>query len=150
MLIAKNRKALWNYEPIEKYLAGIKLKGYEAKAIREKNVSFEGSYVKLVDNKPYVINLHIGRYSKQSQDIEKQNPKRDRELLLNKNEILKITNYLNEKGKTVVPLALLLKNNLIKLEIAVVKGRKEFEKKTVAKEKQMKRDLEMYTKELRG
>ena len=140
MLLAKNRKALHNHEILEKFIAGIVLKGYEVKAIKEGKVAFEGAFVKIVNNNAVVTGLHIGKYSKQWQDV--QDTRVDRQLLLNQREIQKIRQETQQKGKTVIPLALLLKNNLIKLEIATVKGRKKHEKKTLAKEKQIKKDLE--------
>lgn len=147
MLVSKNRKALFNYEVVEKYIAGIVLFGYEVKAIREGNVNFEGSYIKLNDNNDlYVINLYIGKYSKQSKNKAESDPKRPRKLLLNKKEITEIRRAIAEKGKTAVPLALLLQHNLLKLEMAIVKGKKDFEKKTTAKEKQIKKDLDIEMK----
>lgn len=149
MLLVKNKKATWNYEIIEKFVAGIMLKGYETKALREGNGSFEGAYIKMEENVPILVNANIGKYSKQSQEIEKTDPKRDRKLLLNKNEIRKIQRALEEKGKTAVPLAFLLQHNLIKLELAIVKGQKEYEKKHVAKEKQIKKDLDKFNSLIR-
>lgn len=149
MLLAKNRKGLRNYDILEKFVAGVVLKGYEVKAIREGNVSFEGAYVKMIDGAPTLISTHIGKYSKQSQDIEDLNPKRDRELLLNKREIYKIERELNQKGKSAIPLAFILRNNLIKLEIAVVKGRKAHRVKQVEKDKQVQKDLEKFNAQTR-
>ena len=146
MLLAKNKQALFNYEVIEKFMAGIVLRGYEVKAVREGNVNMTGSYVTVAEDGVYVVGLHIGRYSKLSQIINDDALGRSRKLLLNTGEIAQIRRHLSEKGKTVVPLALLLKNNLVKLEIALVKGMKKHEKKVVAKEKQVKRDLEMARK----
>ena len=146
MLLHKNKKALFNYEVVEKFLAGISLYGYEVKAIKEKNVSFEGAYISVQDSGLgkgiFVVGLNIGKYSKQSQEHDDTATRRPRQLLLNKIEIAKIARELAEKGKTAVPLALLLKNGKIKLEIAVVKGRKKYEKKGVLKERQIKSDLE--------
>lgn len=147
MLVAKNKKGLFNNEVIEKYLAGIVLKGYEVKAIREKNVSFEGAYISVVNGLVVIKNLHIGKYSKQSQDHTDLGAKRDRQLLLNKTEIRQLTKHISEKGKTAIPLALLLKNGKIKLELAVVKGRKKHEKKSVLKERQMEIDLKKEAKQ---
>lgn len=141
MLIAKNRKALFNFEIIEKYTAGIVLEGYEVKAIKDRQVSFEGAYVKVERNEAFLINMHIGRYSKQTQKPDEIKEKRPRKLLLNKKEIYQIIRQTQEKGKTVVPLALVLQNNLVKLELAVVKGRKKYEKKQVAKTRQVEKDL---------
>lgn len=150
MLIAKNKKALFNFEIVEKFIAGIELLGYEVKAVKEKNVSFEGSYIVVRDGDIYVVNLNIGKFSKQSQPVDPEMQKRPRRLLLEGREIEKITRHLGEKGKTAVPLALLLNHGLIKLEIATVKGRKEFEKKVVAKEKQIKKELEHENRHYKG
>ena len=147
MLLAKNRKALFNFQIIDKYIAGIVLAGHEVKAVREGKVNFEGSHVEIKDNEPYVVNLHIGRYSKQSTTKKPYSEIRPRKLLLNKKEIEKIKREILEKGKTAVPLAVLLQHNIIKIELATVKGKKEFEKKQTTKEKQIKRDMEKEAKE---
>jgi len=148
-LLAKNRKALFNHSIIDRYDAGIVLKGYEVKAIREGKADFEGSYIKVDSGEIFVVNLNIGRYSKQSKESEGFNPKRDRKLLLNKNEIAEVYREISQKGKTAVPLALVLSNNKIKLEFAVVKGKKEFEKKQTAKERQIRKDMKIEAKEFR-
>jgi SsrA-binding protein len=147
MLLAKNKKALHNYEVVQKFLAGIELKGYEVKAIREGKADFEGAYIRFLENRPFVVGMHVGRYSRQSQDVD--DTRRSRALLLNKNEVLKLQQEIVKKGKTAVPLALVLRNNMVKLELAIVKGRKKYEKKVVAKEKQIKKDLEKETKDIR-
>ncbi|MFC1622273.1 SsrA-binding protein SmpB [Patescibacteria group bacterium] len=149
MLIAKNRKALFNYEIVEKFLAGIELKGYEVKALREKKVNFEGAYISLLEGVPHLVNLHIGRYSNQSQEYNEQEARRPRKLLLLKPEIHKLQREISEKGKTAVPLAILLKNNIIKIELAVVKGKKKHQKKVLLKARQQKEDLEKQFKEKR-
>lgn len=141
MLLAKNRKALYNNVLVEKFVAGIVLRGYEVKAIREGKVNFEGAYIAIKGGKVFVVNMHIGRYSKQSQDISDDETQRQRQLLLSKDEIDKLTKELRQKGKTAVPLALILQNNLIKLELATVKGRKDYEKKHLEKERQIQKDL---------
>ena len=78
MLIVKNRKALFNHQIVEKFLAGIELKGYEVKAIKENNVTFEGAHVSVTDGQVFVQNLHIGKYSKQSQEYKEQESRRPR------------------------------------------------------------------------
>ncbi len=149
MLLAKNKKALHNYEIVEKYVAGIVLKGNEVKAIREGKVSFEGSYISIDKGIPSVKNMNIGKYSKQSEkSLAGYDEKRPRLILLEQQEIRNILRETAEKGKTAVPLALVLQHNLIKLEVATVKGRKEFEIKTVAKEKQIKKDLQKEAKSM--
>lgn len=148
-LLAKNRKALFNHSVISRFDAGVVLKGHEVKAIREGKVDFEGSYIKVVKDEVFVVNLKIGKYSKQSTQTNPLDEKRDKKLLLNKNEIAEINRDISEKGKTSVPLALVMSNNKIKLEIAVVKGKKEFEKKQTAKERQIRKDMKVEAKELR-
>jgi SsrA-binding protein len=147
MLLVKNRKALFNHEVIEKFLAGIELRGYEVKAIKENNVSFEGSYVDVEEGEVFVKNLHIGKYSRQSQSFSEVDSRRPRRLLLNKNEIIKVQKEITEKGKTAVPLALLLKRGRIKLEFAIVKGRKKHQKKQLLKKRQIEADLKKNLKD---
>ena len=147
-LLAKNRKALYKYSVEDTYIAGIVLKGYEVKAIREGKADFEGSYVQMLDGAPHVVNMNIGRYSNQSNIVDKYDSRRSRKLLLNQKEINKISTKVSQKGKTAVPLALVLVNNKIKLEFAVVKGKKDYEKKVVTKERQIERDLAKEAKKL--
>jgi SsrA-binding protein len=142
MLLSKNRKAFYDYQIIEKYMAGIKLTGAEVKAIKEGKVSFEGSYIGIEGDSIVVKGLYIGRYSKMGDKVGEDFFTRDRVLLLKHNEIAAIRKDLKQKGKSAVPLALLMRHNLVKLEFAVVKGKKQFEKKHLEKEKQIKRDLE--------
>jgi SsrA-binding protein len=147
MLLAKNRKALYNNEVLKKFSAGMVLRGYEVKAVKEHKASFEGSYIRLDKGRAVLVGLHIGRYSKQSRDFNTFEAKRSRQLLLNKAELLNLERELKQKGKTAVPLALVMKNNKIKLEFALVRGRKNYEKKHVAKEKQLVRDLAVDAKQ---
>lgn len=142
MIILTNKKAYFEYQILEKYTAGIALKGYEAKALRERRGGLEGSYIKEISGHLKLINFHISRYSKISQKIEDEELSRTKDLLLNKKEIIKIQKELDQKGKSCVPLNLRLEHGIFKIEIAIVKGKKEYEKKVVAKEKQEKKDLE--------
>lgn len=147
MLLAKNQKALFNHEILEKFTAGISLYGYEVKAIKEGKVNFEGSYVQIVRGNPVVVNLHIGHYSKQSQKVNEQDQNRTRQLLLKKAEVEKLARELPQKGKTAIPLALILSHNMIKLEFGIAKGRRKLDKKNLEKERQIERDLEIAIKE---
>ncbi|MBI2414763.1 SsrA-binding protein [candidate division WWE3 bacterium] len=149
MLISRNRKATFDYEIIDKYIAGMILKGHEVKALREKKVNMDGSYIKPMPDGLYVVGMHIGRYSSQSQKYMEENSRAPRKILLTNRETFIIRRALEEKGKTAVPLAVLLKNNLLKLEIATVKGRQKEGKKVVAKERQIKMDLAREAKQYR-
>jgi SsrA-binding protein len=149
MILVKNRKALFNYELVEKYMAGIELFGHEVKALREGKCHLEGSYISLVEGNLFVVGMKIDRYSKFGGNYNEEMRDRRRRLLLTRAEITKITREISEKGKTAVPLAVLLQKNLVKMELAVVRGRKEFEKKVVEKEKQLKRETEQNFKSLK-
>ncbi|MCA9307882.1 MAG: SsrA-binding protein SmpB [Patescibacteria group bacterium] len=142
MLLIKNRRAFHNYDILQNYTAGIVLTGFEVKALREKRGNLQGAFVKIKDDTPVITSFHIGRYSKLSQDISDTFLDRDRKLLLKKHEIASIKQSLEEKGKTAVPLSVILEHGLIKVEFAIVRGRKAHEKKVVAKERQIKKDLD--------
>ncbi|HSX39342.1 MAG TPA: SsrA-binding protein SmpB [Candidatus Saccharimonadales bacterium] len=144
-----NKRGLYDNEVLEKFTAGIVLKGYEVKAIREGKVNFEAAYVTILGDEIFLLNLNIGQYSKNGRDLSDEQKRRTRKLLLNKDEIEKIRRLLQQKGRTAIPLALITHNNLVKLELAVVRGRKEYGKKHLEKEKQIKKDLERDSKEFR-
>ncbi len=148
MLLAKNRKAYHEYEILDKYTAGMVLKGMEVKAVREGKVNFDSTFVQVVDGKPVVLNLYIGRYSSQSQPFNEKESRKTRGLLLTSSEIEKITKDLSQKGKTAVPLALILSHNLIKLEFGIARGLKKFEKRDAEKKKQMDNDLKVELKSI--
>lgn len=149
LLLVKNRGALHDHIIISNYVAGIVLKGNEVKAIREKKVGFEAAYIQIMHNEAFIVNMHIGEYSKQGKQSIVESTRRSRKLLLNHKEILEIERELSQKGRTAIPLAMVLVNNFVKLEFAVVKGKKEYEKKQTAKERQIKRDLDIAFKEVK-
>lgn len=146
MLLVKNRRATYDYEIIEKFVAGIVLKGYEVKALREKKADLQGSYIKLIGGEPYVVGMHIGRYSNQSQEVSDEEAASPRKLLLTHKELDRLKKDLAQKGKTAVPLAIILRNNLVKLEFAVVVGRKQLGKKHLAKERQIRKEMQQEAK----
>jgi len=148
MLLAKNKKATFEYEILDKYTAGLVLWGYEVKSVREGNVNFEGSLVTVMGGEACVVNLHIGRYSHQSQKYSEKEARRTRKLLLNKKEVLKLAQAISLKGHFAMPLALILQHNLVKLELGVVRSKKQYEKKRLLVEKQIERDLDRARKAL--
>ena len=105
MLLLKNRRAYYDFEILEKFLAGIVLKGYEVKAVKEKKVTFEGAYIKVEKDGVYIVNMNISRYSKQSQEIADTETRNARKLLITSKELEKLGKELNQKGKTAIPLA---------------------------------------------
>ena len=140
-----NRKARYEYEFISKYIAGIALFGTEIKSIRNNNANISNAYCIVEKNEVYIRNLHIGEYSQQgyiSHDL-----KRDRKLLLNRNEINKIALKLITKGNALVPIKLFIDNkNRAKLEIALAKGKKIYDKRENIKAKDQKREQDRIIK----
>ena len=140
-----NRKASYEYEFISKYIAGIALFGTEIKSIRNNNANISNAYCIVEKNEVYIRNLHIGEYSQQgyvSHDL-----KRDRKLLLNRNEINKIALKLITKGNALVPIKLFIDNkNRAKLEIALAKGKKIYDKRENIKAKDQKREQDRIIK----
>lgn len=134
--IAKNKKAYFDYEILERYEAGIVLTGLEIKQVRAKSVQLLGSYVKVLhtSKKPelYAINVNI------SKSVE---PTRSRKLLMHKKEIESLTQKVEQKNLTLVPLKIYLKKNrFAKLLIGLVRGRKKHDKRQVLKERDQKRE----------
>ena len=141
-----NKKALRNYQVIEKFTAGIKLIGPEVKSVKAGRLNFEGSYVKLISNELYLVNADIPLY-KYSR-FNEYGSTRSRKLLLKKSEIIKLQSKIKQRpGLTIIPLKCYTKKGLIKLEIALSKGRKVHEIKSVEKERRIKREDRRTAKE---
>ncbi len=141
----KNKKAYYKYEIIDKYLTGIQLLGTEIKSIRTGKINFTDSYCTVRKGEVWIIGLHIAEYSLGT--CNNHEPLRERKLLLNKREIIKIEKKVNEKGLTIIPLSLFInEKGLAKLEIAVAKGKKIYDKRESIKDKDNKRDNERFRK----
>lgn len=139
--IAENKEAKVKYEILETYEAGIVLKGSEVKSLRNKGtVSFKDSFVRIEKGEAWLYNLYIAPYKHAT--IDNPDPLRKRKLLLHKREILRLVGKVQEKGLTIIPLKLYWKNNKVKLLIALVKGKKLYDRRRELKEKAMKRELE--------
>ncbi|MCX7954241.1 MAG: SsrA-binding protein SmpB [Bacteroidales bacterium] len=139
-IIARYKKATFLYEIIETYTAGLVLTGSEIKSIRQGNVNFNDPYAYFKNNELYLRGLHIAPYKHAG--YSKHDPDRDKKLLLNKSEILRLQRRVNEKGFTIIPLnCFISETGFAKVEIAVVKGKKLFDKRQAIK----KRDIERRT-----
>jgi len=137
----KNRKASFEYQFLDKYLAGIQLRGSEIKSIREGKVSLQEAYCTFVNEELFVKNMNISPYEQATHT--NHDPKRDRKLLLTKKELEKLEKKYEEKGLTIVPVRLFISNKgLAKLEIALGKGKKLYDKREDIKKKDMARDLQ--------
>ena len=141
----KNKKASFNYEFIDKYTAGIVLTGTEIKSIRDGKVNFTDAYCFFIGHELWLKGLHISEYSYGS--YNNHIPKRDRKLLLNKKELLKIKKKISEKGLTIVPVRMFLNDRgFAKLVIAVARGKAKYDKRHDIKDRDNKRDLDRYMK----
>ena len=139
-LIASNKKAHFDYLLFDKFEAGISLMGTEIKSIRKGGVNLKDSYIKITDNlEAYLVNCHISQY--EFGNIFNHEPKRERKLLLNKKEILKILNKVKQEQYTIVPVSMYFSNRWAKLEIALAKGKKLYDKRDALKKKDVARDI---------
>ena len=139
-IIYQNKKALFDYEILDEFKAGIILLGPEIKSIRLGHVNLKGAYVSLKDARAFLKGANISRYRYDSSaDYE---PFRDRELLLSKSELHKILNHLNTQGVTVVPLAIGLEGKFAKLRIAVARGKKKHDKRQSIKKRETTRQID--------
>lgn len=134
----QNKKAYFDYEIIKEYEAGIALTGTEIKSVRNGSVSLKDSFARIKNNEAYVINLFIAKY--EEGNIFNHDERRERKLLLHKKEILKIKEYLEQDGFSLVPLKMYFQKNKAKLLIGVAKGKKLYDKREAIKKKDL--DLE--------
>ena len=141
----KNRKASFEYQLIATFVAGISLLGTEIKSIRNNKANISDAYCVFVDGELFVKKLHIEEYTNGS--YNNHEPKRDRKLLLNRQELIKMLGKVTEKGNSIIPIRLFIneKGNA-KLEIALAKGKKIYDKRDSIKEKDQKRDIDRIRK----
>ncbi len=141
----KNKKALHNFEVLEKLVAGIQLTGTEIKSIRDGRASLIDSYCYFKDNELWIKGMHIAEYK--SGSYYNHDPKRDRKLLLQRKELRKWKKKYNEKGLTIVATRLFInERNLAKVDIALARGKHEYDKREDIKKKDMKRQMDRYKK----
>jgi len=140
-IVIKNKRATFNYEIIDRYIAGIQLFGTEIKSIRDGKASLVDTYCTFIKDELWVKNMHIATYffgTYNNHDV-----RRDRKLLLTKRELLKLGRATRETGLTIIPLKLFINDKgLAKLEIGLAKGKKTYDKRQSLKEKDAKREME--------
>ncbi len=139
LLLQENKQARFDYHILETFEAGIVLIGSEVKSLRGKNIQFKDSYISFKDNEAYLQNAHISEYKASS--YNNHAPERLRKLLLNKSELEKIFTAQREKGLSCVPLKIYFKEGLVKLEIALVKGKKIHDKRETIKKRDVEQQL---------
>lgn len=143
---AENRKARFNYEILEKYETGIELLGTEVKSVRDGQMSLEGAFVIVRGGEAFLINANIPPY--QIKNAPKDyDPLRNKKLLLTKKEIAELAGSEKNKSLTIVPISVYNKNRKIKVEIALVKGKKKFDKRETIKKRDTNREIRREIKE---
>ena len=137
-IISNNRKAFHSYTIIDRYEAGMILLGSEVKSLREKKLNLKDSFVSIKDDRVLLIGAHISAYSHTG--FSGHSPTRNRELLLHKNEMIRLKNVVAQKGLTIVPLKAYFKSGIAKIEFATAKGKKTYQKKDALKIKDLDRE----------
>lgn len=138
-VIAKNKKARHDYFILSTYEAGIVLKGTEVKSIRETRINFMDSYARIQDGELWLMGMHISPYEKGN--IYNHEPLRPRKLLMHRREIERVRRNLEEKGLTLVPLSVYLKNGRVKLELGLAKGKHLHDKREDKATRDAKREM---------
>lgn len=138
--ITVNRKARHEYHILQTYEAGIVLVGTEVKSLREGKANLVDSYAKIKNGEVWLVSAHISEY--RQGNINNHNPTRDRKLLLNKSEIRKLIGKTKEKGLTLIPLRMYFKNGRVKVELALAKGKKSYDKRDAIAKRDFQREQE--------
>ena len=139
LIAARNKKAFRDFFILDRYEAGICLMGSEVKSIREHKVNLKDSYARIREGQLYLYNMHVSPYRKSRvQDLE---PKRTRKLLMHRREIDRLAGKMTDKSLTLVPLEVYFRNNKVKVELALAKGKLKRDKRRQIKEKEMQREM---------
>lgn len=142
-LIYNNKKAYHDFFIEQTFEAGIVLKGYEVKSIRKNGINIKDSYCKIKDAEVFLLGSHISPYEFESNE---QDPTRDRKLLLKRKEIDKLIGKVQEKGYSLIPTKAYFKQGLVKIEIALAKGKQLHDKRKSIKEKEQNREIQRIMK----
>lgn len=139
-VVATNRKARHEYFLLDIYEAGLVLRGSEIKSIRAGQVSLSQAYVSIDENEAWLINAHIAPYDEAGR--YNHDPMRQRKLLLHSSEIRKLTDKVRQKGATIIPLQIYLKDGIAKVEIALAKGKKQYDKRHDIAKRDAQREMD--------
>lgn len=141
-IITSNRKANFQYNILQRYEAGLVLKGTEVKSLREGRANIQDAYAKFINNELWLINSHISEY--RFGNINNHEPNRNRKLLLKKPELKRLKSKLEEKGLTLIPTKLYFKNSYVKVELALAQGKKLFDKRETIKKREAERNIKKH------
>jgi SsrA-binding protein len=139
-IICRNRKAYFEYAIDDLFEAGLVLKGTEVKSLRQGKASIDDAYARFRDGEIYLYNAHISPYS--HAPVEGHQPERPRKLLLHRYELRRLLGKVQERGYTLIPLKLYFKDEHAKVEIALARGKKKFDKRETIRQREEKRDME--------
>jgi len=131
-VLAENKRVRANYHLLERYEAGLALTGEEVRAVRQKKVNLKGGFAKILGRELWLLNVHIST----------KDPSRSRKLLLHKQEIDRLAGKLQEKGTTLLPLRLYVKNNVIKVELGLCRGLKIYDKRELVKKRETEKKIQ--------
>ncbi|MBQ6782829.1 MAG: SsrA-binding protein SmpB [Acholeplasmatales bacterium] len=144
-IICQNKKASFEYFLLDKYEAGIKLKGTEIKSIRAGKCNINDAYVIMKNNRPYILNMFIAKYD--NGNIFNHDELRTRELLMHKHECIKLSNKIKLEGLTLVATKAYFEGSLVKIEVCLAKGKKLTDKRETIKKRDMERNMAKASKE---
>lgn len=144
-LIATNRKARFNYHIDETMEVGMVLRGTEVKSLRDGKVTFKDAYARIRDDEVWLIGMHIAHYS-HAGELMQHDPERDRKLLLKRREIKRLIGKIREKGYTMIPLRIYFRRGYAKLELALGKGKRQYDKRDTIRDRDAQRDIERATR----
>jgi len=143
-IICKNRKARFNFEIEDSFEAGIALVGSEVKSLRSGRANLSDSYAKFRQGELFLVDAHISPYDQANR--ENHDPLRDRKLLIHKREMKKLLGKVTERGFSLIPLKLYFKHGKVKVELALAKGKRSYDKREAIKKKEQRRELERLVK----
>lgn len=138
--LASNRRARHDYHVLDKLEAGLALLGTEVKSIRDGKIQLKDSFIEFRGGEAFLVGAHVSPYSHGNR--ENHDPERPRKLLLKRREIERLTASVQAKGFTVVPLEVYLKGNRIKVEVGLVRGKQQFDKRRAERERELDREAE--------
>jgi len=142
-VVATNRKARHEFHLLETYETGIALKGTEVKSLRQGKASLQESYATVRNGEVWLVGMHISPYEHSS--IDAHDPTRERKLLLHKKEIRRLVGKISEKGLTLIPLRVYFKNGVAKVELALARGKRAYDKRESIRRREMQRELQRST-----
>ncbi len=144
-IVAKNKRASYDYDIAERLIAGIVLAGHEVKSVKAGHISLKGSFITIHGGEAYLANAHITQY-KHAANIKGYDPVQSRKILLHRREIDQMTGAIQSQGMTAVPLAVGIERGLVKVEVGIGRGKKRFDKRETIKKRDMLRDADRETR----